>query len=206
MENRIIVIKEKEFILSARKTRDVLALGEVSDESKKSPTSGMIIMAQIVNDSLKATYINKSNGLSNLPFSKKIKTLFDMRKYRIFVTSGINIIIENLDGASLSKACEKVLELEGVKKKLKSGDGKAIGRNVAKGMIALHFGIPINKVEDLSIVDYRLMLFAAFNNAVLYSMNPSEFKFVDDIEEQSALEKEHRKLFPEKYSEVNSEV
>ncbi len=67
-------------------------------------------------------------------------------------------------------------------------------------MISKHFGIPLDKVEDVSIKDYRLMLFTIFNDAVLQSMDPSGFKFQDDEEEYNALEKEHRAMFPEKYN------
>lgn len=67
-------------------------------------------------------------------------------------------------------------------------------------MIALYFGIPLNQVEELPIVDYRLMLFTVFNNAILNSMDASNFKFLDESEEDKMLEADHKKLFPEKYN------
>ncbi len=55
-------------------------------------------------------------------------------------------------------------------------------------MIALHYGIPIDKVEEYSIVDYRLMLFTVFNNASMTL--GGEYKMETPEEEQDTLESE----------------
>jgi hypothetical protein len=55
-------------------------------------------------------------------------------------------------------------------------------------MIALHFGIPLDKVEECSIVNYRLMLFTIFNNASMTL--GGEYKMQTPDEEQDTLEAE----------------
>jgi len=52
-------------------------------------------------------------------------------------------------------------------------------------MIALHFQIPLNEVEERDIKEYRLMLFTVFNNAILHSMDASKFQFQSDEENMS---------------------
>ena len=57
-------------------------------------------------------------------------------------------------------------------------------------MIALHFGIPLDKVEEENIIEYRLRLFTIFNNAALKAdmsgmFKEKLFKWQSDEEEQS---------------------
>lgn len=67
-------------------------------------------------------------------------------------------------------------------------------------MIALYFGIPLNEVEEVSIIDYRLMIFTIFNNAILNSMDPSKFNYMDEDERYNDLEREHKRIFPSKWN------
>jgi hypothetical protein len=57
-------------------------------------------------------------------------------------------------------------------------------------MIALHFGIPLDQVEERDIVEYRLMLFTIFNDACLKAdmsgmFKEKLFKYQTDEEEMS---------------------
>jgi hypothetical protein len=53
---------------------------------------------------------------------------------------------------------------------------------VSRGLIALHFGLPLCDVEDRPITEYRLMLFTVFNSAALQS-GMGGFKYQTDDEE-----------------------
>lgn len=51
----------------------------------------------------------------------------------------------------------------------------------------MHFNIPLDEVELVSIKDYRLMRFTIFNNAVLTN-GLGEFRYKTDEEEEDELE------------------
>ena len=54
-------------------------------------------------------------------------------------------------------------------------------------MIAMKFGMPLDEVEEASIVDYRLMLFTVINTAALDS-GMGGFKFKTEDEEFDEFE------------------
>ncbi len=58
----------------------------------------------------------------------------------------------------------------------------------------------MNRVEDLDIDDYRLKIFTIFNNAVLHSLGPKDFKFQTDDESASELERQIETAIKKGYS------
>lgn len=67
-------------------------------------------------------------------------------------------------------------------------------------MIALHFGMKLNEVEEINIADYRLMLFTLFNNAVLHGFDPSGFKYQTPNEESEFIWNEAQRAIKGGYS------
>lgn len=107
--------------LSVRKAQDVLILaGECLNKefpaSDKQITKEMLMnealyIAQVVNDSLKATYINLMK--SRNPF-KQLRAL----NYKKFYDGATVFIMEVCSQEEITLAYQKVMELEGVKKKV----------------------------------------------------------------------------------------
>lgn len=96
-----MTIKGKKYILSPRKTKDVLDLVEASKNQEENNLSSFIIMAQVICDSSKATY-------KNLSFLKKIFTKRISLKY----------LLVNLSAQEIQDYFNEVIELEGGKKKM----------------------------------------------------------------------------------------
>jgi hypothetical protein len=96
-----MIINEKEYILSPRKTKDVLDLVEACKNLEESNSSSFVIMAQVICGSLKVTY-------KKLPFFRRIFSRKVTLKY----------LLANLSTLEISNAFNEVIELEGGKKKV----------------------------------------------------------------------------------------
>ena len=112
-----MLLNNKEYVLSKRKAKDVLDLAKESKEYDY-PKEGepvteeqlnhlLVLMAQVISDSLKATYMN-------LPLWRKVFNL----KYRKFLKGAASLLIINLPEDELTTYYLEVLELEGGKKKV----------------------------------------------------------------------------------------
>lgn len=111
-----MLLNNKEYVLSKRKARDVLDLAKESKEYDY-PKEGepvteeqlnhlLVLMAQVISDSLKATYMN-------LPLLKKV---FNW-KYRKFLKGSASLLIISLSEDELTGYYLDVLDLEGNTKK-----------------------------------------------------------------------------------------
>lgn len=112
-----MLLNRRKYVLSKRKAKDVLDLAKESKEyeypkenepiTEKQLDNLLVLMAQVINDSLKATYMN-------LPLWRKVFNL----KYRKFFKGAASLLIINLPEDELTTYYLEVLELEGGKKKV----------------------------------------------------------------------------------------
>ncbi len=112
-----IKINGRELILSPRKSGDVLQLVEATQDLEQTNTLGMITAAQVVNDSLKATYMNIMAGFDQLGWIKKFKKIKETKDYVKYKLGATTYLINELTQQELSDACQNVFDLEGIKKK-----------------------------------------------------------------------------------------
>ena len=94
-------INGKEYELSPRIAKDVLSLTEACKEQEDNYLFGVTVMAQVIRDSLGATY-------KRLPFLKRCFTKKITLKQ----------ILENLSISEITNYFNEVVELEGGKKKV----------------------------------------------------------------------------------------
>lgn len=100
-----MTIDGRQYILTPRRASDVLNLVVAVEKNEKPDNvSNLLTIAQIVRDSLKATYLSFG----------KIRGW----RYRQFLGSaGIILILDSLSTEELMNAYQSVMELEGSKKK-----------------------------------------------------------------------------------------
>lgn len=115
---KTVAILGRDLVLSPRKAKDVMALAEAASTTTQDGISGMLFAAQVVNDSLKATYQNMMVGFESLSLLKKWKKVKETKNYAVFYKNGIPLLLDNLSGEELTEACNAVIELEGGKKKV----------------------------------------------------------------------------------------
>jgi len=124
-----MIIKGRDYVLSERTAEDVLALGEICDKldlpkdenvTLEQTKNAIMVGAQALNDSFKATYFG-------LPFYLKI---FGLR-YRKFVKGDIGFITRNVSGSVLIQAQNKLTDIDGKKKEGKKA-GKKLEEKFAK--------------------------------------------------------------------------
>ena len=100
-----IQIRGREYILSERRAYDVLELTAVA-QKKTDPdtTTNVVMMAQVLSDSLKATYqrLGRVRGFPYRQYTGK---------------AGIRLLLESLSMSQLQAAVEMIAEVEGLKKK-----------------------------------------------------------------------------------------
>ena len=108
-----MIIKNKSYELCQRMTLDVLDLSKISID-EQDPTNNILVMIQILSDSVKAAYKKLSWTTS---FSLKCRYF----KFRKASLRSKNFIMKNLNLADILKNFTVLMELEGtpVKKKLK---------------------------------------------------------------------------------------
>jgi hypothetical protein len=203
----------KEYELSPRKAKEILDLQEAFKEGNLEEVANItnvMVMAQTISDSLRATWRNKVMKVFLEKTRLDAQFIFDniddlqilyvrvnrfvrwrikrkISRYNNYLID-YKFVLSMLDQQTFANSFVEVIELEGGKKKVVAG--KTIGRDVAKGMIALHFGIPLDKVEEENIIEYRLRLFTIFNNALLKAdmsgmFKEKLFKYQTDEEEMS---------------------
>lgn len=101
-----MIINGKELILSPRKAKDVLDLAAACEGKEETNLASIVVMAQIINDSLRAT---------GLKLSK-----FKRWRYTKFINGATNYILANLSANELLEAYTQVMEIEGNKKKVEA--------------------------------------------------------------------------------------
>lgn len=115
--NMTIKINGRDLILSPRKAKDLLTLVEAIQDLEQTNTIGMITASQIINDSLKATYIDMMEGFDQLGLIKKFKKLKETKHYAKYYTGASSYLLGLLSAEKLSETCDVILTMEGSKKK-----------------------------------------------------------------------------------------
>ena len=111
-----IVIRGRTYVLSERRTRDVLNLNAIveRDTGEVDTTTRILRMAQVVVDSLLATAFLKGAVLG-----------WPYRRFR--GKKGLDLIMGSLSLQDLNRAMECIGELEGLKKKVTTGGEQESG-------------------------------------------------------------------------------
>lgn len=111
----------RELILSPRKTEDHYALIDAVKNNPELPE--LLYRAQMINDSLRATYINMTEGIDKLSFWNRYKKLKAAVEYQMFYTgkrgqiSSVQYIIHYLEPQQIIQYFTEILELDGLDKK-----------------------------------------------------------------------------------------
>lgn len=157
-----VKLLNKTYELSPRITRDYNNFMELAVKfENKRALEDVVLSAYAIVDSLRAVY----SRLKWWEIKKKVHyAKFQWRKVK-----SLDQLILKEDPIVILTASNKLAELEGVKASNQQTTGKIASRAVKKGLIAMHFHIDLDKVEDDLITDYRLKLFTIFNSQVIYS-------------------------------------
>lgn len=102
----------KELKLSPRKVFDILALRKAIEDKSYSDAVGTMAMANTINDSLKATYLNLVHGIRNASYFQKIKLWRESRKYKPFFKGCPGKILEAFATQELKEIFQEVIKLE----------------------------------------------------------------------------------------------